>query len=607
MPIIKGRNDKAQLNDTDIRAIKDMIRGSLESHIVNYTSETAYLFEAPERANAMKTSRIITEEFNKAIASLDQRIDDAAKGSASVNGVDLIKQIYSDVEKNILSALVQSDLTQSEGEYALNWLIDLGTKEIIEAGNRSITPQNTDEGYEKTVSGFTLPTEPMEGIEDIGDYNPNRDRVQVLYEARSGNSGTLEVKVEDRLEELNQVPAGDTQRREYSEKNLKESLMANTGIHAGGEMARIYSAELMAKDKISFGDLYNAFSGLNQTARIGDPQGGKLRGHGIMAGRLSGVGTFIAQEDVYKTLSQIADGMNQIKQTKDEALRKTQAIKLAAFAYTMTISEHVFGDGNGRTCRLFADTILQTFGLPPHTPEPEMLTVAKTIGREPIDFNKAADILYDGVKKSDQLLKSERELQKQSPEEAKRLDKDATQLEISVKKLAEEAKKRLTDLEGMSKKGHKNGKEYEAMHDALKRASELDTSKDSLSTVDRVLDDIERTSKEYERTHTGMFKATKGYGADRLKLSKDNQKFVEFRRNVLKGYSGEFSKFIIIGALHPDMKRPPANDTNSKQRKVSLSDLENEENKNSKKKEASGRRRNTIAGSKVSKDKNHVL
>ncbi len=92
----------------------------------------------------------------------------------------------------------------------------------------------------------------------------------------------------------------------------------------------------------------------------------------ISAGRIEGVGTFTAPKALYKTLSTIADSMNKIKKTQNEALRKTQAIQLAGFAYAVTLSEHVFMDANGRTCRLFADTILQTFELPPHTPLPDM-------------------------------------------------------------------------------------------------------------------------------------------------------------------------------------------------------------------------------------------
>ena len=605
MPIITGPNNKTRLNDTDIQAIKDMIRGSLESHMVTYTSEDEYLQYAPVRANAPKTSRIIAQEFAKTMASLDATIDAAAKGSSSVNAVDLIKQIYSDMGSNILSALNDNDLTEPEMDHALSWLRDLGTKEILHAADRAMLPRDTDEGYEKTVSGFTLPTEPMEGIENIGDYNPNRDRVQVLYEARSGNSGTLAHKVEDSMEQLKSVKPGDEMGRKYYEMQLKESLTGNSGIHAGGEMARIFSAELMAKDKISFGDLYNAFSGLNRAARGNDPLGGKFRGTGIMAGTLNGVGSGIAPEAVYKTMSQIADAMNQIKQTKDEALRKTQALHLAAFAYSMTISEHAFGDANGRTCRLFADTILQTFGLPPHTPDPEMLTVAKTIGGTPIDFKKAADIVYNGVKMSDQLLKAEHERLKQNDKESDRLDMRATQLEDSVRKLAEEAKQRLTALEGMTKKGHHDSGEYKAMRDALKKASELDPTKISMSSVEQALDAIDSTSKEYERTHKGLFKANRGYGADRLKLAKDNQKFVEFRRELLKSYTKEFSKFTIISYLHPGMNGPAAKQANTNQKKVNLAELEQEENKN-KKQAAPKKRRNTVAGTNKTKENNRT-
>ena len=112
--------------------------------------------------------------------------------------------------------------------------------------------------------------------------------------------------------------------------------------------------------------------------------------------------------NVYKTLSQIADGINQIKKVEDPALRKTRAIQLAAFSYQMLVSEHVFADANGRTGRLFADTILQTFGLPPHTPVKDKVKLVHTMG-EPMDFNAGADTFFEGIRKSDRILREERE------------------------------------------------------------------------------------------------------------------------------------------------------------------------------------------------------
>ena len=274
----------------------------------------------------------------------------------------------------------------------------------------------------------------------------------------------------------------------------------------------------------------------------------------------------------------------------------------------MTVSEHVFGDGNGRTCRFFADTILQTFGLPPHIPLPEIRELGKTIGTEPIDFNKGTEIFMSGIRQSDLVLKGEEEHLKSLPGEKDRIDGQVRNLEASVRGIARDAKEKLIALESMQKEGHKNGKEYQAMHDALLRASRLDPAKDSISSVEKALDDIESTSKEYQRTHTGWFKASKGYGADRLKLSQDNQELVAFRRSNLKGMAKGLGRYNVISGLRSKQEEAHiANANDKKVQKVDLNGLEKMEKKNEKKKDVQKKRRNPIAGTKKKMDKNMTL
>lgn len=103
----------------------------------------------------------------------------------------------------------------------------------------------------------------MEGIGDIAEYNPNSGRVQVLYDARSGNSGTLENRVEDRQKELKEIPENNTKKRKIVQEKLDEALKSAAGLRAAGESARIHSAELMNKKSVSFGDLYHVISDLS--------------------------------------------------------------------------------------------------------------------------------------------------------------------------------------------------------------------------------------------------------------------------------------------------------------------------------------------------------
>ncbi|MBQ7599476.1 MAG: Fic family protein [Clostridia bacterium] len=621
MPIIKD-NGQGRLNDADIRALKEMLKGSLESHIIQFRDE----YPKYARTNIDKSQSIFLAEFQKALDTLDERVDKAVKSGSSVTAVDFMQNFFDDLGRDIVIAISDADLENREYSYALDFTVDFGNKIVtIDFLNRRLTDADKDEGYEKTDSAFKLADEPLPGIEEIGSYNPNNTSVGVLYDARSGNSGTLENKVEDRLKDLNDPKNQLPEQQEQLKARLNDAVKSTGGLHVVGETSRIFSTELMNKDNITFGDLYDVFSGLNKAARQGDDKGGKLRGEGITAGRVNGVGTFNAPRDLYKTLSKVADLMNRIKKTENEALRKTQAIQVANYAYFMTLSEHVFGDGNGRTCRMFADTILQTFGLPPHTPMPEIQNELKTIGTDPMDFNKGTEIFFKGIKESDKLLKAEQNRINSIPDAAKRQDHKVTSLENNVRLIAQEAGEKLKALEGMQKKGHKNGPEYQAMYDALKKASKLDPSTDSISYVEKALEDIDSTSKEYQRTHTGWFKATSGFGADRMKLAQENQKFASFRKDVFKGFAGDFSKYTVIGALHPDLSAQPkaqvqaevsapaqpqvqaevsapAQVQDKKVKNVSLSDLEKLDNKSAKQNDAPKKRRNTIAGSKKEKE-----
>ena len=149
----------------------------------------------------------------------------------------------------------------------------------------------------------------------------------------------------------------------------------------------------------------------------------------------------------------------------------------------------------------------------------------------------------------------------------------------------------------MQKDGHKNGNEYKAMHAALLRASKLDPSKDSISSVEKALDDIDSTSREYQRTHTGMFKATKGYGADRLQLSKDNQKLAAQKKDILKKMSNGLGKYNVISGMRSNKEAGLSGQAESgKVRGVKLSELEDVEGK--KIKTGARKRRNTVADSK---------
>ncbi len=537
-----------QLNNNDVQAIKLMLRDTLEANLDYYRNE--YLNSAIGRGNDT-SSRLISDVFSNALNGLDRRIDTAHKSRTAVNPTDLMSGIFSDISKGMISAAESKELSDQEKNDIKDTFEETGSKELIDYLSFEVHTKNTDAGYSVSESGFHLATEPIEGVEDIAEYNPNSGRVQVLYEARSGNSSTLKNSVEDVQKQLEEIPEGDTKKRSAAQKKLDTALQSTTGLRAAGETARIHSAELMSKKEVSFGDLYNVFSDLNKQVRIGDPNGGKLRARGVTAGKIDGISSFSIPKDVFKTLNTVADAMNRIKKTENEALRKTQAIQLASFAYNMTLGEHVFKDGNGRTCRMFADTILQTFGLPPHTPQEELKGTADTIGF-PMDFDKGARAFLQGVRQSDQILRQEKERIRQLPGEKERLGAQVSSLEGAVNKLASEAKAKLGELDSLAKDGHKNGREYTEMYNALKAVSELDPSKNDVRSVQEAVKRLSETSKEYERTHTGWFKGRSEFGLARKNISIDLQKIADFRKEVINGFSKDLDKNTVISGLHPE-------------------------------------------------------
>ena len=102
-----------------------------------------------------------------------------------------------------------------------------------------------------------------------------------------------------------------------------------------------------------------------------------------------------------------------------------------------------------------------------------------------------------------------------------------------IEKIIAGAKKNLEQLNAMQKKGHKNGDEYNNMHDALEKLSKIDPKACSLGHVQKTLEELGGAAKEYERTHDKWYKATRGYGKDRLELSKFLQTMVKESGNRL--------------------------------------------------------------------------
>ncbi|MBR6173541.1 MAG: Fic family protein [Eubacterium sp.] len=459
MPII-GLNGKV-IKEEDIGFLTEMLRGSLENHIYHLTE---WQRTAAARAEDPAFYDRILQHFRNGVDHLSEKINAAREGKRKIKVPDLIKEVYSGISREIVEQLRQEDMNQLGISVAVDSFLNYEASEwgdgnlAREYPNKQemkIGAKDTDAGYTRTESAFRFVTEPLDGIEEIEEYDPAKDSVAALYSGRAGNSGTLN-------------PAKEG----YQEK------MA--GLIIGGETARGRSVELRNKAEVSFGDLFETLTRLNKVVMTNDPQGGKLRGFGITSNDVIGSGTFAAPVNVYKTLSQIADGINQIKKVEDPALRKTRAIQLAAFSYQMLVSEHVFADANGRTGRLFADTILQTFGLPPHTPVKDKVKLVHTMG-EPMDFNAGADTFFEGIRKSDRILREERE-NAPEPEEEKLNTRQGLLSEIKAE---------------MARKGGQIA-ESEVYRDYIQAMDVLDSKMEELSQRDAEEREHSLTAQEKE-------------------------------------------------------------------------------------------------------------
>ena len=397
-----------KINENDLQVMEEMIRGSIESHI-----ERLKHFRDSDTAEEPGFYDPLINVYEEGLAFLPMRLKEAVNGTEEISAVDFMHKLFSDLGKDAADAInmTSNEMINFENLIAGGW----GEEHIIQkVFNVGADEKDTAEGYDKSASDFHFSGQKLEGIEDIVSYDPDKDRVKGLYQGRTANSTTLGRDPQKLREELAALPEGEQydRRREVLQSQIEGYENGTYGLNVGAEVARMHSSELRDKNKVSFGDVYKAYSEINKAMRPGDEAGGKLRGEGVKAGAINGVGASVVPEAVFKTMQTIADGMNEIKNTEDPALKKSMAVELASFAYQMTLSEHSFKDGNGRTCRLFADTILQTFGLPPYTPSKDEAVNLKmhTIG-EQMDFAKGTEVLFDGVKESSRVLAGERALE----------------------------------------------------------------------------------------------------------------------------------------------------------------------------------------------------
>ncbi len=369
-------------SSSDVEGMKRMLDGSIESMIARVQESQ---MSGSERRRALKA-------LTTAKKKLGKRLDKAHKSNKKISAADELTAVLNDAFSNM-------KMKKSDSLDMQRLMVDtMGSREAVQVYfDDVLRSQDTGAGVQQSMSGFQLPTQAAEGIGDIGEYDPS-DAMEELTEGRMGNSASLAASQAT-------TPEAQAKREQSIQQFNDGTAVARRGAAAMKE----------DPNSISFSTLMDLFSSINTQVRGGADDAGKLRGQKVTVGQLTPPRAAALPEDAYRTFSVIADKMREIHANPDKKLAKTQAIHLAAFAYQMTISEHMFADGNGRTCRLFADSILQSFGLPPSTPVKELGEVGANIGSD-MDFQAGAAAVMAGVRLSDQTLKQNRPEQPAAPQ-----------------------------------------------------------------------------------------------------------------------------------------------------------------------------------------------
>ncbi len=564
MPILDTNGQPISAEELELA--EELLAGSLDSHI-DRLRVIAQRHRNKEEAE--KFYQPLLEIYVKARKDLASKCREVASGKQNITVTDFLSGYLDAVAAAAVKKVDQNSpafrdflffVATGWGNPAYRALIGGAQGPIPEP------EQDREESLQASIGDFRFSDEPAPGIEKIETYHPGTDSVKALYTLRTGNSTTLKKNVEElerEKEELRRRTDLNDREKERRMAKLDQAIDAYVkgrfGIDVAGEVARSHAQKIAEKPQVTAADLFRALSELNRANRPDEDLGGKLRGSDIHAGAINGVSAGRAPAVLYRTLSIIAGYMNEVKAVQDPNLQKTRAVELATLSDDLLISEHVFADTNGRTCRMFTDTILQSFGLPPHTPLKERTGKAKSLGA-PVDHQGNAQIVLRGIQKSDEILKEDRRLReerkKQNEElrdyrQAVELDSTVSSLESLVGILAEDAETRLRELETMTKKGHVNNDEYIRMHDALKAVSELDPKKVSPRQVEEALEELRDAAAEYQRTHTGLFVANSGYGGKRLEASKEYQSFARDRQVNLHGFMTRLDKDAPIASQHP--------------------------------------------------------
>lgn len=361
------------LSESDYNSIQKMYDNIFEAMLNTMQIDQEFLNDIDDRENSKMLVKLFREykekifrEFNEKTLSHKKMRLDTFFAKRVTGFAEILENQRKNIDQELLHHLRNTTLRS--------------IYERIGAGPYKVQKKDTYDGLKQSMKSFKLTSKPLKGIETIKTYASDGTDYVPLNNLRKGNSGTFEL----------------AKGNEKIEKKYMDALAYSYAV----------SETFTKKNKVSFGDLYTAFSKLNELLVESNEvvKGGKIRGEDVKVNdSLKGISPIAIPGHLYYFLNKVAENINKIKKTTDPNLQKSQAVQLAAFIYQMAVAEHVFADGNGRTCRLLSDIVLQTFGMPPHTPNPAMMGTIDNIGN-PMNYEKGAAIILQGVKVSNDYL-----------------------------------------------------------------------------------------------------------------------------------------------------------------------------------------------------------
>ena len=158
---------------------------------------------------------------------------------------------------------------------------------------------------------------------------------------------------------------------QYDPTFIQERTAGSNSMKKGGKALDNWknaasTVEKMALEnkKLTFKAVCELNSTLYHGIKMDDPEKepGTMRNHPVFIGGMGGP-RYVHQQFLEGEMKELVDWIN--NQVQNCQKGKANPVEVAALAYQKMVSLHPFSDGNGRTCRLVMDYVLQSSGLPP--------------------------------------------------------------------------------------------------------------------------------------------------------------------------------------------------------------------------------------------------